>query len=248
METFIEYRQLHKSFGDKRVLQGVTLAVRRGETIVILGGSGSGKSVLLKHTIGLMKPDSGRVLVDGEDITDHDEEQLISVRKKVGMLFQGGALFDSMSVFENVAFPLREHFHYQEEELDRRVREKLELVEMETAVELRPSDLSGGMKKRVALARSIAMEPAALLYDEPTTGLDPVTASTINEMIRNLQQRLKVTSIVVTHDITSAFTVADRLAFLHEGVLSFVGSIEEARRSPDDRLRRFISGGSHRAA
>lgn len=248
MEAFIEYRELHKTFGSKRVLQGVNLEVLRGETVVVLGGSGSGKSVLLKHTIGLMRPDSGQVIVDGEDITGYDEEQLIPVRKKVGMLFQGGALFDSMSVHENVAFALREHTDMSDEEISVRVREKLELVEMEEAMELMPSDLSGGMKKRVALARSIAMEPAALLYDEPTTGLDPVTASTINDMIRNLQRRLSVTSIVVTHDIRSAFTVGDRIAFLQDGVLSFVGTVEEAQRSPDERLQRFLSGGGFRAA
>jgi phospholipid/cholesterol/gamma-HCH transport system ATP-binding protein len=248
MDPFIEYREVHKSFGDKRVLQGVSLGVRRGETVVVLGGSGSGKSVLLKHTIGLMKPDAGRVRVDGEDITDYDEAQLIGVRKKVGMLFQGGALFDSMTVFENVAFALREHLDVDEEELRRRVIEKLALVEMEGSEGLMPSDLSGGMRKRVALARSIAMEPAAILYDEPTTGLDPVTASTINQMIRNLQRALSVTSVVVTHDIQSTLAVADRIAFLFEGVLSFVGSVDEALRSDDERLQRFLAAGGSRAA
>jgi phospholipid/cholesterol/gamma-HCH transport system ATP-binding protein len=248
VDPFIEYRELHKAFGAKRVLEGVSLGVRRGETVVVLGGSGSGKSVLLKHTIGLMKPDSGQVRVDGEDITDYDETQLIGVRKKVGMLFQGGALFDSMTVFENVAFALREHLQLDEEELRRRVLGKLELVEMEGSEALMPSDLSGGMRKRVALARSIAMEPAAILYDEPTTGLDPVTASTINQMIRNLQRALSVTSVVVTHDIQSALTVGDRIAFLFEGVLSFVGSVEEALRSTDERLQRFLTAGGSRAA
>ncbi len=244
-DTFIEYRDLYKSFGDKRVLRGINLAVRRGETVVILGGSGTGKSVLLKHTIGLMKPDGGRIAVDGEDITDYDEEQLTGVRKKVGMLFQGGALFDSMSVFENVAFALREHTQLSEGEIARRVRQKLELVEMGSAEPLMPADLSGGMKKRVALARSIVMEPAGLLYDEPTTGLDPVMASTINRMIRNLQQALSVTSVVVTHDIQSAFTVGDRIAFLCDGVVCFVGTVEEARHTSDQRLRNFLSGGGY---
>jgi phospholipid/cholesterol/gamma-HCH transport system ATP-binding protein len=248
VDPFIEYREVHKSFGHKRVLEGVSLGVRRGETVVVLGGSGSGKSVLLKHTIGLMKPDAGQVLVDGEDITDYDETQLVGVRKKVGMLFQGGALFDSMTVFENVAFALREHLQLDEEELRRRVLEKLDLVEMAGSEGLMPSDLSGGMRKRVALARSIAMEPAAILYDEPTTGLDPVTASTINQMIRNLQGALSVTSVVVTHDIQSALAVADRIAFLFEGVLSFVGTVEEALRSGDERLRRFLAAGGSRAA
>ena len=248
MRTFIEYRDVYKTFGSKRVLQGVSLAVERGETVVILGGSGTGKSVLLKHTIGLMKPDAGHILVDGEDITDYDEEQLNPVRKKVGMLFQGGALFDSMSVFENVAYALREHTALDEEEIARRVREKLALVEMSGAEEIMPADLSGGMKKRVALARSIALEPAGLLYDEPTTGLDPVIGSTINQMIRNLQRALSVTSVVVTHDIHSAFTVADRIAFLSDGVLCFVGSVEEAQHTSDERLRRFLGGGGFRVA
>jgi len=248
MQTFIEYRDVYKTFGDKRVLQGVSLAVERGETVVILGGSGTGKSVLLKHTIGLMKPDAGHILVDGEDITDYDEEQLNPVRKKVGMLFQGGALFDSMSVFENVAYALREHTTLDEEEIARRVREKLALVEMSGVEEIMPADLSGGMKKRVALARSIALEPAALLYDEPTTGLDPLIGSTINQMIRNLQRALSVTSVVVTHDIHSAFTVADRIAFLCDGVLCFVGSVEEARHTSDERLQRFLGGGGFHVA
>jgi phospholipid/cholesterol/gamma-HCH transport system ATP-binding protein len=248
MQTFIEYRDVYKTFGSKRVLQGVSLAVERGETVVILGGSGTGKSVLLKHTIGLMKPDAGHILVDGEDITDYDEEQLNPVRKKVGMLFQGGALFDSMSVFENVAYALREHTALEEEEIARRVREKLALVEMSGAEEIMPADLSGGMKKRVALARSIALEPAGLLYDEPTTGLDPLIGSTINQMIRNLQRALSVTSVVVTHDIHSAFTVADRIAFLSDGVLCFVGSVEEAQHTSDERLRRFLGGGGFRVA
>ncbi len=243
VESFIEYHDLYKSFGIKRVLQGLNLGVRRGETVVVLGGSGTGKSVLLKHTIGLMKPDGGRIAVDGEDITDYDEAQLVPIRKKVGMLFQGGALFDSMSVFENVAFPLREHTRLTESEIEDRVSHKLQLVEMDGSENLMPADLSGGMRKRVALARSIAMEPAALLYDEPTTGLDPVTASTINHMIRSLQKALSVTSVVVTHDIQSAFAVADRIAFLSDGVLCFLGTVDEARRSQDARLRRFLSGG-----
>lgn len=241
-EPFISYVDLHKAFGTKKVLQGVSLEVQRGETIVILGGSGTGKSVLLRHTIGLLKPDSGSVLVEGEDITDLGESDLMHVRRKVGMLFQAGALFDSMNVFENVSFGLREHTSMTEEQMAERVREKLGLVELEGIEELMPSSLSGGMRKRVALARAIALEPAGLLYDEPTTGLDPIRAMRINRMIRNLQQALGVTSIVVTHDIHSAFTVGDRIAFLYDGKLLFVGTVKEAQQSTEPQLRAFLSG------
>jgi phospholipid/cholesterol/gamma-HCH transport system ATP-binding protein len=246
---FIRFGDLHKSFGENKVLRGVDLDVLRGETMVILGGSGSGKSVLLRHAIGLMVPDRGKVVVDGLDISGLSEEELMPVRKKVGMLFQGSALFDSMDVFENVAYALREHTSLDEEEITSRVRKKLHLVELEEEVERRmPSDLSGGMRKRVALARAIALEPEGILYDEPTTGLDPITARTINAMIRNLQRTLNVTSIVVTHDIASAFMVGDRIAFLHLGQMVFVGSVQEARGSRDPRLRAFLAdapGGSH---
>jgi len=241
-DPFIRYDDLHKAFGRKKVLDGVTLDVHRGETVVVLGGSGSGKSVLLRHTIGLHRPDSGRVFVDGQDVTDLPEEDLMPVRRKVGMLFQAGALFDSMNVRENVAFGLREHTDMTEEEIVARVRDKLALVELEGVEELMPSDLSGGMRKRVALARAIALEPAGLMYDEPTTGLDPITASTINHMIRTLQRALGVTSIVVTHDIQSAFTVGDRIAFLYDGTLVFTGTVKEARESADSRLRAFLTG------
>ena len=240
--AFIQYEDLHKAFGENVVLRGVTLPVARGETIVILGGSGSGKSVLLRHTIGLMVPDRGRVVVDGTDLSGLSEEELMPVRKKVGMLFQGSALFDSMDVFENVAYALREHTELEEPEIARRVRGKLALVELDQTVERRmPSDLSGGMRKRVALARAIALEPAAILYDEPTTGLDPITARAINDLIRNLQESLQVTSVVVTHDIASAFRVADRIAFLYQGEMVFTGTVAEARASRDPRLRSFLA-------
>ena len=240
--AFLRFDGLHKSFGDHRVLQGVDLEVHRGETMVILGGSGSGKSVLLRHAIGLIAPDRGRVLVDGVDLTGRSEEELVPVRKKVGMLFQGGALSDSLDIYENVAYPLREHTDLSEEEITRRVREKLDLVELDASVERKmPSDLSGGMKKRVALARSIALEPEGILYDEPTTGLDPITAHAINQMIRSLQRTLRVTSVVVTHDIGSAFAVGDRVAFLFEGQMRFTGTVDEARTSPDPGLRSFLA-------
>jgi len=240
--AFIRYEDLHKRFGDNQVLRGVTLPVARGETIVILGGSGSGKSVLLRHTIGLMVPDRGRVVVDGTDLSGLSEEELMPVRKKVGMLFQGSALFDSMDVYENVAYALREHTDLDEAAIAERVRRKLALVELDEAVERRmPADLSGGMRKRVALARAIALEPAAILYDEPTTGLDPITARAINDLIRNLQDSLRVTSIVVTHDIASAFRVADRIAFLYQGEMVFAGDLAQARASRDERLRAFLA-------
>ena len=216
-EAFVEFEDVHKSFGDKTVLDGITFDIRRGETMVVLGGSGSGKSVLIRHIIGLHRPDRGQVLVDGDNIVDHDEEELIPVRKKVAMLFQSGALFDSMSVLDNVAYALREHTEMTEPEIRNVVQSKLALVGLEGVEDLMPAELSGGMKKRVALARSIAMQPRCILYDEPTTGLDPVTATTINELIRDLQRRLQVTSVVVTHDIASAFFVGDRIAYLFEG-------------------------------
>ena len=238
-------RDRHKAFGDKRVLRGVNLEVRRGETVVVLGGSGSGKSVLIKHTILLHRPDAGRVWVDGRDITECAEEELLETRKKVGMLFQAGALFDSMTVGENVSYALREHTDWDEEKITQRVGKVLQLVELDEIEGLMPSDLSGGMRKRVALARAIALSPRAILYDEPTTGLDPITANTINHLIRSLQKRLGVTSIVVTHDIHSAFTVGDRIAFLHEGGIRFDGSVAEAKRTDEPLLRNFLQGGGY---
>jgi len=192
-EPFVEFRDVYKAYGIKQVLRGADLTVYRGEVLVILGGSGSGKSVTLRHMLGLEAPDSGRVLVEEEDITDFPEEDLYRVRKKFGMLFQSGALFDSMTVFENVAFPLREHTEMGDEEIARAVRERLELVNLPGAEHLMPVDLSGGMRKRVGLARSIVLDPKMILYDEPTTGLDPITAQKINELIIDLQSKLNVT-------------------------------------------------------
>ena len=236
---------LHKSFGAKAVLRGVNLDIPRGETVVVLGGSGSGKSVLLRHAIGLHHPDQGEVWVDDEEITELSETELVEPRKKVGMLFQAGALFDSMTVLDNVAFALREHTNQSEAEVRERVAKVLSLVELEEVEQLMPADLSGGMRKRVALARAIALAPRAILYDEPTTGLDPITANTINQLIRSLQERLGVTSIVVTHDIHSAFTVGNRLAFLDEGTIVYEGTIEEAKQATDAKLRRFLRGGGY---
>jgi phospholipid/cholesterol/gamma-HCH transport system ATP-binding protein len=233
----VEVQEVHKSYGQKIVLRGATLKVYRGEVLVILGGSGSGKSVTLRHMLGLEAPDNGRVIVEEEDITDLPEEELYRVRKKFGMLFQSGALFDSMTVFENVAFPLREHTDMSEDEIARAVREKLELVNLPNTEHLMPVDLSGGMRKRVGLARSIVLDPKVILYDEPTTGLDPITGQTINELIVNLQAKLNVTSVVVTHDIHSAFFVGDRVAFLNQGVFEWIGSMDDARDSEHPFLK-----------
>ena len=249
MDTpFVRFEEVHKSFGPKKVLQGITFDIRQGETMVVLGGSGSGKSVLLRHIIGLQRPERGRILVEGEDIVPYDEDELVPVRKKIGMLFQGGALFDSMNVAENVGYGLREHTDLPEAEILAIVKQKLALVELKDVEHLMPSELSGGMRKRVALARSIAMEPRGILYDEPTTGLDPVTAGTINTLIRSMQERLQVTSVVVTHDIDSALYVGDRIAFLFEGRMLFVGTVDEAQKSPEPALRQFLSARVHRGA
>lgn len=247
-EPFVEFEGVHKAYGSKQVLRGANLSVFRGEVMVILGGSGSGKSVTLRHMLGLEAPDAGRVIVEEEDITDLPEEELYRVRKKFGMLFQSGALFDSMTVFENIAFPLREHTDMSEQEIERAVREKLELVNLPGTESLMPVDLSGGMRKRVGLARSIVLDPKMILYDEPTTGLDPITAQKINELIIDLQSKLNVTSVVVTHDIQSAFSVGDRIAFLNHGVFEWVGSMEAARDADDAGLRDFLKASMVTAA
>jgi len=239
-EPFVEFHDVHKAYGTKSVLRGANLQVYRGEVLVILGGSGTGKSVTLRHMLGLEPPDSGRIIVEEEDVTDLPEEELYRIRKKFGMLFQSGALFDSMTVFENIAFPLREHTDMSDDEIERAVREKLELVNLPNTEHLMPVDLSGGMRKRVGLARSIVLDPKVILYDEPTTGLDPITSQTINELIVDLQAKLSVTSVVVTHDIHSAFFVGDRIAFLNQGVFEWVGSMDEARDADHPKLREFL--------
>ena len=238
----IEIKDLSKSFDDHSVLDHVNLTIKTGETMVIIGRSGCGKSVLLKHIIGLMKPDAGAVLIDGQDVATLSGPELDQVRLKFGMLFQGAALFDSMTVFENVAFPLREHTAMTSEEMERRVHECLQLVGLEGVDELYPAELSGGMRKRVGLARALSMGPEIVLYDEPTTGIDPIMGDIINDLIIALRDRLKVTSVVVTHDIRSAYKVADRIAMLYNGRIVEAGSPDEIRSSKNPLVQQFIKG------
>ncbi len=233
---------LRKAFDGVPVLAGVNLEIRVGETLTIIGGSGSGKSVLLKLIIGLLKPERGRIWVEGEDIVPFSEERLLRVRRRMGMLFQGCALFDSMSVGENVAFPLQEHTALSDAEIAERVRETLNLVGLDGVEAKAPADLSGGMKKRVALARAIILQPRIILYDEPTTGLDPQNIEKITDLILALREKLAVTSVVVTHDMPSAFKVSDRLALLHQGVIAATGTPAEIERSEEPLVRDFIAG------
>jgi phospholipid/cholesterol/gamma-HCH transport system ATP-binding protein len=237
----IRCRGVTKSFRTKAVLRGVTLEVRGGETLVLLGGSGSGKSVLLKHLNGLLRPDAGSIEIEGKVLESLDEDALVPVRRQVSMLFQQGALFDSLTVGDNVAFPIREHRTLPEAAIPARVAEALGMVGLEGTERLMPAELSGGMRKRAALARALVLEPHVLLYDEPTTGLDPVVAAKINHLIRDLQTRLGLTSVVVTHDLASAFFVADRIAFLYDGRIRFVGTPDEARASTDESLHEFLT-------
>ncbi len=241
-EPIIEFINVHKSFNDNRVLNGIDLAIYRGETITIIGGSGIGKSVLLKLLLGLMRPDKGRILFEGKDIAAMNEGEFIGIRKKIGMLFQGSALFDSLTVYENVAYALREHLNLKEGEIKKRVREKLGLVGLEDVEDKKPAELSGGMKKRVGLARAIAIEPEVILYDEPTTGLDPTNARRINSLIKELQRVLKVTSIVVTHDIKSAYEVSDRIALIYEGRIKKAGAVKDFKSTEDEVVAGFLNG------
>jgi phospholipid/cholesterol/gamma-HCH transport system ATP-binding protein len=226
------------------VLDGVDLDINKGETVVILGRSGSGKSVLLKNIIGLMQPDAGTIEVDGQNVVGLKEKDLNKTRIRFGLLFQGGALFDSMTVGENVGLPLREHTKMSAAEIEKRVIERLEWVGLKSVEQMKPASLSGGMRKRVGLARAIAMDPDYMLYDEPTTGLDPIMSDVINRLIRSLQKRIGVTSIVVTHDMNSAYHVGDRLALLNEGRIVFTGTPDEARNTRDPLVKQFIEGSS----
>jgi phospholipid/cholesterol/gamma-HCH transport system ATP-binding protein len=239
----IEWRDVHVSFGPKAVLAGLSLAVAPGESVVILGASGTGKSVALRSVIGLVRPDRGAVLVDGQDLRALDERGLLAVRRRLAMVFQGSALFDSMDVGANVGFGLEENFPATpREKVAARVAEVLALVDLPGTERLMPSSLSGGMKKRVALARALAVGPEAVLYDEPTTGLDPMTASRVNRLIRDLRARLAVTSVVVTHDVASALLVAERVVLLQGGRIAFDGPVEQARSAPPPALRAFMAG------
>ncbi|HLT24619.1 MAG TPA: ABC transporter ATP-binding protein [Ignavibacteria bacterium] len=236
----IEIKELYKRFGDKEVLRGVNLTIQKGETLVIIGRSGCGKSVLLKHIIGLLEPDSGEIFIEGKDIVNMTEKEIYALRSKFGFLFQGAALFDSMSVGENVGLALKENTNMSKEEIANVVAEKLSIVGLEGIEEMRPADLSGGMKKRVSLARSLATNPEYIFYDEPTTGLDPVMSDQIDDLINELAEKLKVTSIVVTHDIFSVYDVADRVAMMHEGKIYFVGTPKELIDTDDKLIRDFL--------
>jgi phospholipid/cholesterol/gamma-HCH transport system ATP-binding protein len=237
----IQIADLHKTFGEQKVLTGINLTIPEGSTCVILGGSGSGKTVLMKHMIGLLKPDQGQVIVDGEDLVPLGDAELEKVRRKFGMVFQAAALFDSMNVYENVAFPLREHRKMPEEQMRAIVRSKLDLMGLPASVESQfPADLSGGMRKRVGLARAIVLEPKIVLYDEPTTGLDPITTDSVDEMILAAQAKLKVTSVVISHDIASAFSVGNYIAFLSKGMIVEFGPPEQLRNSEHPVVKNFL--------
>ena len=238
----IRIEGLKKAFGVAEVLRGVSFEVRDGETMVIIGRSGCGKSVLLKHLCGLLKPDAGQVLVDGVNIVPLSERELAPIRKRFGVLFQGAALFDSMTVFDNVAFPLREERKFDEEEIQTRVERALAIVDLVKARDKKPAELSGGMRKRAGLARACVAEPKYILYDEPTTGLDPIMADNINELILRLHDQLRATSVAVTHDMVSAYKIADRIALLHEGQIYVVGTPQEIQKTTDPVVQRFIAG------
>jgi phospholipid/cholesterol/gamma-HCH transport system ATP-binding protein len=238
----IQVVDLHKAFGQKQVLQGVTLQVEPGETLVVIGQSGSGKSVLIKHVIGLLKPDRGKILVDGVEITGLKDEELHKVTRRFGMLFQGTALFDSMTVGQNVSFGLERYTDFLPEEIQELVSENLAKVGLRGVENLMPYQLSGGMKKRVALARAIAYSPDIILYDEPSTGIDPIRADAINDLIIRMKQELKVTSLIITHDIISAYKVADKIAMLYQGKIIDSGSPEKIRNSKNPVVQQFIHG------
>ena len=238
----IEARNLQKSFGGQKVLDGVSFRIENGESVVIIGRSGGGKSVLLKHLIGLLKPDSGEVLIDGQNIEPMNERQLLLVRRNFGMVFQGAALFDSMTVAENVGFGLRRHVHFTEGEIAKRVAKALEMVDLPGTEEKNPAELSGGMRKRVGLARAIVYEPKIILYDEPTTGLDPIVSDSIDKLIIRVRDHLKVTSIVVTHDMRCARRVGNRVLMLHAKKLYANAAPQEFFASQDPIVRQFVDG------
>ncbi len=236
----IEIKSLHKSFGNKKVLNGVDFTINKGETVVIIGQSGCGKSVLIKHIVGLLIPDSGEVVVEGKVVHELSLQELYELRKNFGFLFQGAALFDSMTVEENVSLPLIESFNYSKQEIRKVVEEKLELVGLKGVLNLKPAELSGGMRKRVGLARALVTNPSYILYDEPTTGLDPIMSDSIDLLIKDLSEKLKVTSVVVTHDMYSVKNVADRVAMMHQGKIYFNGSTEDLINSTDKVISDFV--------
>jgi phospholipid/cholesterol/gamma-HCH transport system ATP-binding protein len=240
MAPFVFFDEVYKSFDRKEVLRGLTLLIRQNEMLVILGGSGTGKTVILKHIVGILYPDCGNVILEGKNIRDFSDSDLLKWRRKVGFLFQSGALFDSMTVLENVAFPLREHTRLSNREVIDKVREKLKIVGLEGVEKMMPDKLSGGMRKRVALARAIVFEPEALLYDEPTTGLDPITTKWVTKLMRSMHEKLKITSVIVTHNIPSALAVADRIAFLHRGRIKFLGTPQEIMACDDHIVQEFM--------
>jgi len=238
----IKLIDLYKSFGHQVVLKGLNLEIEEGKTTVIIGRSGGGKSVLLKHIIGLLSPDSGQVLFEGKNIPELDDSELNEVRKKFGMLFQSAALFDSMTVGENVAFPLREHTHMSEEEIRDVVHDRLRAVGLPDVEEKMPSELSGGMKKRAGLARAIAMHPQVVLFDEPTTGLDPVMAEAINQLIIETQERFNLTCVATSHDMKSIFTIGDKIAMIYKGIIIADGTPEEISASDNPVVKQFLAG------
>jgi phospholipid/cholesterol/gamma-HCH transport system ATP-binding protein len=233
---------VHKGFGDHQVLNGVNLTVEKGESMTVIGGSGSGKSVLLKHIIGLLFPDRGQVVVDGQELNDLDEQGLNELRKKFGMLFQMAALFDSLPVWENVGFSLKQHTKLPDAQIRKIATEKLALVGLKDVEDKMPAELSGGMKKRVGLARAIAMDAAIILYDEPTTGLDPIAADAINDLIVDLRKKLGVTSVAITHDMQSAYKISDRIAMLYKGQIQEIGTPEQIKGTTNPIVQQFITG------
>lgn len=242
MSAMIEVKNLRKSFRGRVVLDDINMTINRGETMVIMGGSGCGKSTLLRHIVGAIKPDRGEIHIDGKNIVGMKEDEMNEVRKKFGILFQSGALFNSMTVGENVAFPLREHSNLSEEVIQIIIKMKLELVGLKGFAHLMPSEISGGMKKRVGLARAIAMDPAIVFYDEPGAGLDPIVLAVIDKLIVDLSKKLGITSVVVTHEMGSAFRIADRMAVLHNGKILEIGTPDEIKHSKHEYVHNFING------
>jgi phospholipid/cholesterol/gamma-HCH transport system ATP-binding protein len=244
----ISLRHVYKSFGPKHVLSDFSLDVEEGETVALIGFSGTGKSVAIKHIVGLLMPDSGQVVVDGLNVPDLTRQELYRLRARIGYVFQFAALFDSMTIGDNVAMGLRKHDALTESEIDERVREALHLVDLPDVADRMPAELSGGMRKRVGIARAIALRPKYILYDEPTTGLDPVTSAVIDDLMLRMEHQLGVTGVVITHDMRSAYTVSNRIAMLYEGRVRQVGTVDEIRNTTDPVVRQFIDGRAELAA